>query len=849
MNAAEVAAKIGQGRERKSGSGWMAPCPAHSDEKPSLSINDGNNGGVLLHCHANCLYDDIVVASGIPREEFAPHNDQRSHDDMWTPKGMAIAAYPYHDENGRVPYTIMKLPNKEFIPWRPDPTSPHGRAWNLRGVERIPYNLPAVLQGIREGRNIIICEGEKDADTLNGLGAVATTNPGGANKWPPQFAKWFVGGKLAVTPDQDRPGKANGQYVAASLHDVAAEMRVVDLPGLTGDKGNKDLTEWFDSGHDFVEFKRVVLETKLWTPTEQPAKVVEQSDYEPEWDVPRPLPTYREAAPFCSGVLGEVATAIARAVSLDTKTPIDFPSLAALGTCSAVIGGAVIVEVHETRHHPVNLYINLLAAPGTGKTPAMLRLTHPLDVVEQSRRERMEPIIREAEGRKRIAEARREKLEVAAAKAPFSAQLEAEADARAAREEAAQILVPAIPRLYTRDATPEALVALLADQKGRLAFVTDEGSEFYELAARYAATGKGNLGVYIDGKDGKRHVADRKSGGSTVIDRTTLTVLLFGQPIVLDSLAQDKQAKGRGLLARFLWAKPQSMVGWESTEECPTPRHLIDAWESLIVSLAKQAEAETEPVVLRMSPDAKRRFDEWVKEHRPRLRSNVGDLTSIAEWAAKLDGEVARLAGNLHALRTGSIHGAISDETMAAAIELAGYFIDHALVVFGEMEAPQSTKDAASVLRWIEARSLNLTTTRDIATSKDWEADRTRNALAVLVLHDYVQSVPVLDPSKPGRRSEQWYVTPKITAQNGAESTTERDIAPFCSVDSANRDLDDEPVVGAAWYVLGERIAGLPVNCPVLDEFTRRGWMVRNNLSRGEVAEAYRLIDEWEAAR
>ena len=39
---------------RKVGCGWMARCPAHHDRKPSLSINDGDDGKVLVHCHAGC---------------------------------------------------------------------------------------------------------------------------------------------------------------------------------------------------------------------------------------------------------------------------------------------------------------------------------------------------------------------------------------------------------------------------------------------------------------------------------------------------------------------------------------------------------------------------------------------------------------------------------------------------------------------------------------------------------------------------------------------------------------------------------------------------------------------------
>jgi hypothetical protein len=53
---------------RRSGDGYTAFCPAHSDDKtPSLSIREGKNGKVLLHCFggAGCSYRQIVEALGL----------------------------------------------------------------------------------------------------------------------------------------------------------------------------------------------------------------------------------------------------------------------------------------------------------------------------------------------------------------------------------------------------------------------------------------------------------------------------------------------------------------------------------------------------------------------------------------------------------------------------------------------------------------------------------------------------------------------------------------------------------------------------------------------------------------
>jgi hypothetical protein len=47
---------------RRVGAGWVARCPAHPDQTPSLSIGLGEAGRVLLHCFAGCPFTQIVAA-------------------------------------------------------------------------------------------------------------------------------------------------------------------------------------------------------------------------------------------------------------------------------------------------------------------------------------------------------------------------------------------------------------------------------------------------------------------------------------------------------------------------------------------------------------------------------------------------------------------------------------------------------------------------------------------------------------------------------------------------------------------------------------------------------------------
>lgn len=51
---------------RQTGPGrWVAKCPAHDDRRPSLSLREGNDGRLLVHCWAGCHAAEIVAAVGL----------------------------------------------------------------------------------------------------------------------------------------------------------------------------------------------------------------------------------------------------------------------------------------------------------------------------------------------------------------------------------------------------------------------------------------------------------------------------------------------------------------------------------------------------------------------------------------------------------------------------------------------------------------------------------------------------------------------------------------------------------------------------------------------------------------
>ncbi len=51
---------------------WMARCPAHADNGPSLSIKALEDGRILIHCFAGCGASDVLAAVGMSLSDLYP---------------------------------------------------------------------------------------------------------------------------------------------------------------------------------------------------------------------------------------------------------------------------------------------------------------------------------------------------------------------------------------------------------------------------------------------------------------------------------------------------------------------------------------------------------------------------------------------------------------------------------------------------------------------------------------------------------------------------------------------------------------------------------------------------------
>ena len=69
VQADKVFEALGISGEPRIGSQYHARCPAHDDQKASLSVLV-DEGNITLQCHAGCSYEEVLEVSGLERGDM-----------------------------------------------------------------------------------------------------------------------------------------------------------------------------------------------------------------------------------------------------------------------------------------------------------------------------------------------------------------------------------------------------------------------------------------------------------------------------------------------------------------------------------------------------------------------------------------------------------------------------------------------------------------------------------------------------------------------------------------------------------------------------------------------------------
>lgn len=486
------------------------------------------------------------------------------------------------------------------------------------------------------------------------------------------------------------------------------------------------------------------------------------------WEAPVSLDT--EALPkipqgLMPGWLGRFTEAVAWAV----QVPLELPALMALsvvGTC--VAKRLEIKPVQGNYSEPLNTWVLAPLEPGNRKSAVMEACAAPLLAWEKAEVERLAPAITELTTKRSVIEGRIKALEAQAHKAEAS-ELPALLEAiKAERQELP--IIPSYPTLWTEDITPEKLAALMGENGERMGLLSAEGGIFDIIAGRYSK-GEPNLDIFLKGHSGDAVRVHRGSREPVHLAKPALSMGISPQPEVLTGLADKPGFRGRGLLGRFLYAIPESLVGYRSTEprsiDEAAARDYADGIARLLsIQPALNADGAEEPGILYLSAEALQEWTDFAGMVEAEMRPG-GKFEHAKDWAGKLPGAMLRVAGLFHVVthsHENPANALVSLETMGKALHLGGILSQHALKAFGEMGANPSLADAKHVWRWIERNGKRVFKSRDAfdgLKGRFKTMGELEPALLILKERHYIREL-IPTERKPGRPKRDFEVNPAL---------------------------------------------------------------------------------------
>lgn len=231
----------------------ICTCPACGKDKLYISVGDKDGvTRMLLDCKHGCSYKDILYKAGLqPKDGFLTQNQKRLRKEQCAD----IRYHVYTDKNGNKLYRKViykfhtfweyngkqKFPGDKDVVWQQ--YNPDTDSYNIGGSCNYLYHLDKL-----HGDTVYIPEGEKDTETLESMGLVATSSPHGAGtSWGGKrnFLPQLEGIKTAyILADNDAAGKSYAAGVAQYLTDGGISCKIINATDIYSDAGEKwDITD------------------------------------------------------------------------------------------------------------------------------------------------------------------------------------------------------------------------------------------------------------------------------------------------------------------------------------------------------------------------------------------------------------------------------------------------------------------------------------------------------------------------------------------------------------------------------------------------------------------------------
>jgi len=208
------------------GNGWTALCQAHDDKTNSLSIHEGHDGRVLLHCFAGCETSQVVGALGLQmRDLFAAQHEPQPGRGEFKRGGCSLTIKSLASDKGLPSDFLLKLGLRDrsdgvLVPYRMMDGTPaprqrlrtalkacDGSSWLAGNGSPVPYGLWRLGEAEKAG-HLTLVEGESDCWTAWIYGMPALGIPGASMTHTLEAIHLKNIGWMYVVKEPDRGGEA-----------------------------------------------------------------------------------------------------------------------------------------------------------------------------------------------------------------------------------------------------------------------------------------------------------------------------------------------------------------------------------------------------------------------------------------------------------------------------------------------------------------------------------------------------------------------------------------------------------------------------------------------------------------
>lgn len=452
------------------------------------------------------------------------------------------------------------------------------------------------------------------------------------------------------------------------------------------------------------------------------------------------------------------------AVSESLQVPVDMVATFVLSILSLCIQGKYWLNVKPDWTESLNLYVVVVGRPSERKSPTLKETTKPVFKYVEEENQKRQPYIAEYELKKKILTGRLKNIQDALSKMSKKNTYTMN-DAIECQKELTELEEVRELKMILDDVTPESLVKAMQENNERMGIISAEGGIFGMLAGRY--NNNTNFDIFLKSYSGEYYSAVRIGREDAELKHPYLTICLAVQPQVISDIMENKDFRGKGLLARFLYSIPNTRVGERVYKTKPISPFIRSDYEKLIHELLDIPDfTNFVERTIRLSDGADKLAETYYHWIESRL---TNELEEIEDWAGKLHGNTMRIAGILHVVkhRIGSVNTLLEESTMKSAIEIGKYYLEHSKMAFDIMglSDPQEVKEAKYIISRLGTNDKNdlndFINKRDaIRLCQRYESvEEMEPGLKCLEEHGYIAIVK--ETKGRGRPSEKIYINPE----------------------------------------------------------------------------------------